>query len=153
MKKFLLILIVFTMFLGLVGCNRDIPNDNLNIELKKDIGKNIGSYNIIVSASNPNYEIFLTNGIYIIKGDDPLTKKVPNIGDVITYNNGQLINLGEYGIRYQGTDPNNYVYFNCQADVEKTDQTCETWRIIGIVDDKVKLIRAEALDDKRAWND
>lgn len=32
MKKFLLILIVFTMFLGLVGCNRDIPNDNLNID-------------------------------------------------------------------------------------------------------------------------
>ena len=55
---------------------------------------------------------------------------VYNIDDLVETGDGQLVNLGEYGIRYQGTDPNNYVEFNN-----------ETWRIIGIVDGKVKLVR------------
>ena len=71
-----------------------------------------------------------------------ITNLVPNENDVVVSGNGQLINLGEYGIRYQGTDPNNYVEFNN-----------ETWRIIGIVDGKVKLIKATALTDKMQWDD
>ena len=66
---------------------------------------------------------------------------VPNENDVVTSGNGQLINLGEYGIRYQGTDPNNYVEFNN-----------ETWRIIGIVDGKMKLIRATELTETMPWD-
>jgi len=76
-----------------------------------------------------------------------ITNLVPNENDVVVSGNGQIINLGEYGIRYQGTDPNNYVEFSG-----------ETWRIIGIVDGKMKLIKAESLgnmqwdDDSNDWN-
>ena len=70
-----------------------------------------------------------------------ITNLVPNENDVVTSGNGQLINLGEYGIRYQGTDPNNYVEFSG-----------ETWRIIGIVDGKVKLIKATELANPMPWN-
>lgn len=34
------------------------------------------------------------------------------------------------GIRYTGSDPNNYVLFNCDDD----GSNCETWRIIGVFD-------------------
>ena len=71
-----------------------------------------------------------------------ISNAVSNTNDFVTSGNGQLINLGEYGIRYQGTDPNNYVEFNN-----------ETWRIIGIVDGKVKLIKATALTDEMKWDD
>ena len=45
-------------------------------------------------------------------------------------------------IRYYGKEPNNYVYFNCD---EYPDNTCEVWRIIGVFNGKVKLIRNSSL--------
>lgn len=46
--------------------------------------------------------------------------------------------------RYVGSDPDNYVYFNCSTDDLDlmNDSTCEKWRIIGIFDNRIKLIRA-----------
>lgn len=50
--------------------------------------------------------------------------------------------LGEYGtpdnnLRYVGSDPDNYVYFNCNTNNpnEMNEETCEVWRIIGIMTD------------------
>ncbi len=44
-------------------------------------------------------------------------------------------------IRYSGADPNNYVYFNCSDYSNQSSSTCETWRIIGVFEGKVKLVR------------
>lgn len=44
-------------------------------------------------------------------------------------------------IRYYGENPNNYIYFNCNNYNNQSDDTCEKWRIIGVFDDKVKIIR------------
>lgn len=48
-------------------------------------------------------------------------------------------------IRYYGESPNNYIYFNCSNYSSQTSTTCETWRIIGYVDNKVKLIRGSQI--------
>jgi len=48
-------------------------------------------------------------------------------------------------IRYYGASPNNYIYFNCSNYSSQTSTTCETWRIIGYVDNKVKLIRGSQI--------
>lgn len=45
-------------------------------------------------------------------------------------------------IRYYGASPNNYVYFNCSDYSNQTFSTCDLWRIIGVFDGKVKLIKA-----------
>lgn len=50
-------------------------------------------------------------------------------------------------IRYYGASPNNYIYFNCDDYNNQSDSTCEKWRIIGIVDGKVKILRDESLGD------
>ena len=63
--------------------------------------------------------------------------------------------LSEY--RYVGTNPNNYVYFNC-SDSTKTD-TCEVWRILGIynvdsglnTENRIKLIKANS-EEISAWD-
>ena len=86
-----------------------------------------------------------------------ITSKVPNENDVETYENGQLINLGEYGIRYQGSDPDNYIYFNCEDYTNQSSENCELWRIIGVVDGKVKIISDEIGsmewdNDSNDWN-
>ena len=44
-------------------------------------------------------------------------------------------------IRYYGANPNNYIYFNCDDYSNQTADTCEVWRIIGVFDGKVKIIR------------
>ena len=59
------------------------------------------------------------------------------------------INAGN--IRYYGASPNNYIYFNCSEYSNQTSSTCETWRIIGVVDGKVKLIRNETIGQIK-WN-
>lgn len=48
-------------------------------------------------------------------------------------------------IRYYGANPNNYIYFNCSDYNNQSSSTCETWRIIGVFDGKVKLIRGSAI--------
>ena len=48
-------------------------------------------------------------------------------------------------IRYYGAEPNNYIYFNCSDYENQSSSTCEIWRIIGVFDGKVKLIRSETI--------
>ena len=48
-------------------------------------------------------------------------------------------------IRYYGASPNNYIYFNCSDYSNQSSSTCEVWRIIGVFDGKVKLIRNESI--------
>lgn len=54
-------------------------------------------------------------------------------------------------LRYYGANPNNYIYFNCTDYQNQDASSCELWRIIGIFDGKIKLIRNEALD-AYAWD-
>ena len=63
-------------------------------------------------------------------------------------------------IRYYGANPNNYIYFNCSDYSNQTSSTCETWRIIGVFDGKVKIMRNESIGDyswdnngKNNWSD
>lgn len=66
----------------------------------------------------------------------------------ITYNydttNYLMKDIGG-NIRYYGASPNNYIYFNCSDYSNQSSSTCETWRIIGVFDGKVKLIRNESI--------
>lgn len=51
---------------------------------------------------------------------------------------GTTSSLDGGNIRYYGASPNNYVYFNCET---YPSTNCELWRIIGVFDGKIKLIR------------
>ena len=50
-------------------------------------------------------------------------------------------------IRYYGASPNNYIYFNCSDYKNQTSSTCETWRIIGVFDGKVKIMRSSQIGE------
>ena len=58
---------------------------------------------------------------------------------------GTTDSLNGGNIRYYGTSPNNYIYFNCSDYNNQTSDTCELWRIIGIFDGSIKLIRNESI--------
>ena len=46
---------------------------------------------------------------------------------------------------------NNYIYFNCSDYSNQSSSTCETWRIIGVFDNKVKIMRNSTIG-KLAWD-
>ena len=48
-------------------------------------------------------------------------------------------------IRYYGANPNNYIYFNCSDYNNQSSSTCETWRIIGVFDGNVKIMRGSVI--------
>ena len=54
-------------------------------------------------------------------------------------------------IRYYGASPNNYIYFNCSDYSNQTSSTCELWRIIGVFDGKVKIMRNENIG-RYSWD-
>ena len=58
---------------------------------------------------------------------------------------GTTADLDGGNIRYYGASPDNYIYFNCSDYSNQTDSTCEKWRIIGVFDGKVKIIRNESI--------
>lgn len=61
-------------------------------------------------------------------------------------------------IRYYGSDPNNYIYFNCSDYDNQSSDTCELWRIIGVFDYEVKLIKNDSIgnyewdNESNNWN-
>ena len=81
------------------------------------------------------------------------TAKKTVTNNSITYNNAPSVSLmndrlggitedlNGGNIRYYGANPNNYIYFNCSDYSNQTSSTCETWRIIGVFDGKLKLMR------------
>ena len=83
--------------------------------------------------------------------------KVTATNNSITYNTapsvslmndrlgGTTTSLDGGNIRYYGASPNNYIYFNCSDYSNQTSSTCETWRIIGVFDGKLKLIRNKSI--------
>jgi len=54
-------------------------------------------------------------------------------------------------IRYYGANPNNYIYFNCDDYSNQSSSTCEVWRIIGVFDGKIKIMKNESIGDL-AWD-
>ena len=75
------------------------------------------------------------------------TKK-PVINNNITYQydtTDKLMADTAGNIRYYGASPNNYIYFNCSDYKNQSSSTCETWRIIGVFDKKVKIMRGSQI--------
>ena len=77
--------------------------------------------------------------------------KTPVTNNSITYQYDTKNNLMQDtagNIRYYGASPNNYIYFNCDS---YPSTNCELWRIIGVFDGKIKLMRNETIG-KYSWD-
>lgn len=54
-------------------------------------------------------------------------------------------------IRYYGANPKNYIYFNCNDYSNQSSTTCEIWRIIGVFNGKLKIMRNSDIG-AYSWN-
>ena len=95
------------------------------------------------------YAAFQTTLTLKAKGNikkNPLEGPVEDvITNLVITNPDELYTDDNDNIRYYGAEPNNYVYYNCTDINNQTSDTCELWRIMGIIDGKLKIIKDEAL--------
>lgn len=117
--------------------------NNLNMMNKSLVG------NIVVEAQEKQYETFST----VIENlmSDGEYETVTNNGVDYDYNTVNSLMDDNYGnIRYYGSSPNNYVYFNCDDYSNQSSSTCEVWRIIGLFNDQIepsliKIVRNDSI--------
>ena len=145
---------VFLMWIS-ESCTGDIANCTNSDNQFKYVGKSF-SFNIKLETAT--------------KTKKELTRKTSAAGTITTlYNNAtkttvtnnsityqydtthNLMKDTAGDIRYYGASPNNYIYFNCSDYSNQSSSTCETWRIIGVFDGKIKLIRGSQIGTY-AWD-
>ena len=123
------------------------------------LGVSSNTTNVIISNSMtlvPNKELKDTLAETITKLYTNATKTTKTLNSV-TYNLAPSVglmndrkgsmstNIDAGNIRYYGANPNNYIYFNCSDYNNQTSSTCETWRIIGVFDGSVKIMRGSQI--------
>ncbi len=145
---------------GTIGANdnkyiklhlKNKTSSNTTVEITAVMGYENGGDLIVPSDSTLVTKTY-TNSFagYITELYDNSTK-TPVTNNSITYQYDTTNNLMKDtagNIRYYGASPNNYIYFNCDS---YPSTNCELWRIIGVFDGKIKLIRNESIG-KYSWD-
>ena len=152
----------YTLYIWIDGANYTNPNTMMNktfsFKLHAD-GEGAVLYK--PTAADTITELYM-NASKTPATNNGITYNYANIYDTDSDDNtnGGLMNdrlggtttdLDGGNIRYYGANPNNYIYFNCSDYSNQTSSTCETWRIIGVFDGKLKLIRGSQIGTY-AWD-
>ena len=128
-------------------------------------GSSSDPYQISLTSSSPVEPVEPVEPVDPTPSDSVLiSKKVTNLYDnasTVSVSDGSnsylydtannLMSDNNDNIRYYGENPNNYIYFNCDDYSNQSSDTCELWRIIGVFDGKVKLVRSESIG-RLAWD-
>ena len=136
-----------------------ISNANTTVTTKISIRNNSSTTKTVtLGVALSKNSIVLASNMSLVPQktlSNPLATHITNL-----YNNSTKTNVTNNGIKYQyditnglmkdadgnirysGLSDRNYVLFNCNT---YPNTSCETWRIIGVFDGKVKLIRNESI--------
>ena len=143
----------YTLYIWIDGANYTNPNTMMNktfsFKLHAD-GEGAVLYK--PTAADTITELYM-NASKTPATNNGITYNYANIYDTDSDDNtnGGLMNdrlggtttdLDGGNIRYYGASPNNYIYFNCET---YPNTNCEVWRIIGVFDGKIKIIRNESI--------
>ena len=120
-------------------------SSNTTVEITAVMGYENGG-DLIVPSDSTLVTGTYTNSFssYIIKLYNNSTKTAITNNNII-YQYDTTHNLMQDiagNIRYYGASPKNYIYFNCDS---YPSTNCELWRIIGVFDGKIKLMRNEII--------
>ena len=123
---------VFKVKVDWSSASTSIPSTNKNLTLKINFVQD--------ASSTPSYEGAISEWLIKNKVSSDINTS-PTNGLFAIGNSGELTtSTSPREYRYIGADPDNYIQFNN-----------ELWRIIGIFDGQLKIIRNESLGEM-AWN-
>ena len=136
-----------------------ISNANTTVTTKISIRNNSSTTKTVtLGVALSKNSIVLASNMSLVPQktlSNPLATHITNLYNNSTKTNGTnngikyqyditngLMKDADGNIRYSGLGDRNYVLFNCNT---YPNTSCETWRIIGVFDGKVKLIRNESI--------
>ena len=134
----------YTLYIYIDGNEENDPNM---------MGKALSGYLIVEQSTAPETAAMTISNLYYNASKTVVTSNsieyntAPSVSLMNDRLGGTTTSLDGGDIRYYGADPNNYIYFNCSDYSNQTSSTCELWRIIGVFDGKLKLIRNESIGD------
>ena len=145
----------YTLYIWIDGANYTNPNTMMNKTFSFKLHAD-GEGAVLAKTAAETITKLYMNASKTPATNNGITYNYANIYDTDSDDNtsGGLMNdklggtttdLDGGNIRYYGANPNNYIYFNCSDYSNQTSSTCETWRIIGVFNGKLKLIRGSQI--------
>ena len=147
----------YTLYIWIDGTEEN-PKEMMNQTFSFKLHAN-GTGGIIKEGKIPDITESVSNSFaytlvnkYLTNVSQNNTTDTPNNGIVYKYDSKNKMMSDIAGnLRYYGASPNNYIYFNCSDYSNQTSSTCETWRIIGVFEGKVKIMRGSQIGTY-AWD-
>ena len=151
----------YTVYIWIDGVNYTNPsemmNKTFNIKLHAD-----GEDAIIKEGKIPDITTTVENSLaYQLVSTYNNSSKTDVSNNNIVYHydtTNRLMSDVAGNLRFYGADNTNvsddlrnYIYFNCSDYSNQSSSTCETWRIIGVFDGKVKIMRNGSIGNL-AWD-
>ncbi len=141
----------YTLYIWIDGTEEN-PKEMMNQTFSFKLHAN-GTGGIIKEGKIPDITESVSNSFaytlvnkYLTNVSQNNTTDVTNNGIVYKYDseNNMMSDIAG-NLRYYGATPNNYIYFNCSDYSNQTSSTCEIWRIIGVFEGKVKIMRGSQI--------
>lgn len=136
---------IYTVYVWLDNSEElgDISNESLSISVDctASLQKDVTAVDTITKLYADAEKTIVTNN----------NKEYNMASSVLLMNDrlgGTTTDLDGGNIRYYGASPNNYIYFNCTT---YPSASCEVWRIVGVFDGKLKIVRNTSIGNL-AWD-
>jgi len=141
----------YTLYIWIDGANYTNPNTMMNKTFSFKLHADGEGAVLAKTAAQTITELYMNAEKETIQNNSIDYHIAPSVKLMNDRLGGTTTNLDGGNIRYYGASPNNYVYFNCSDYSNQSSSTCEIWRIIGIFDGKVKIMRNNTIG-KLAWD-
>ena len=135
----------YTLYIWIDGANYTNPNTMMNKTFSFKLHADGEGAVLAKTAAETITELYTSAEKETIQNNSIDYHIAPSVSLMNDRLGGTTTDLDGGNIRYYGASPNNYIYFNCSDYSNQTSSTCETWRIIGVFDGKLKLIRGSQI--------
>ena len=130
----------YTLYIWINGVNYTNPNTMMNKTFSFKLHAD-GEWAVLKkTAAETITELYMNASKTPATNNGKDYNTAPSVSLMNDRLGGTTTDLDGGNIRYYGASPNNYIYFNCET---YPDTNCELWRIIGVFDGKLKIIRNE----------
>ena len=141
----------YTLYIWINGVNYTNPNTMMNKTFSFKLHADGEGAVLKKTAAETITELYMNASKTPATNNGKDYNTAPSVSLMNDRLGGTTTDLDGGNIRYYGASPNNYIYFNCSDYSNQTSSTCETWRIIGVFDGKLKLIRGSQIG-KYSWD-
>ena len=135
----------YTLYIWIDGANYTNPNTMMNKTFSFKLHADGEGAVLKKTAAETITELYMNASKTPATNNGKDYNTAPSVSLMNDRLGGTTTDLDGGNIRYYGANPNNYIYFNCSDYSNQTSSTCETWRIIGVFNGKLKLIRGSQI--------